>query len=107
MSNLFAGHRNLIQGFNTFLPPGYKIELPADESMPLVVTHTDAHGVQGHYVVNQMPAAGVPGQVGTLGFAKGVAVAPQAAGSLRVGSPYHRGANRVQTRGAPQRRCTR
>lgn len=26
MSELFAGHPNLIQGFNTFLPPGYKIE---------------------------------------------------------------------------------
>ncbi|KAF2836568.1 hypothetical protein M501DRAFT_996774 [Patellaria atrata CBS 101060] len=26
VSNLFAGHPNLIQGFNTFLPPGYKIE---------------------------------------------------------------------------------
>ena len=53
MSNLFAGHRNLIQGFNTFLPPGYKIEQPTDESMPLVVTHIDAQGIQGHYVVGQ------------------------------------------------------
>jgi paired amphipathic helix protein Sin3a len=26
VSTLFAGHPNLIQGFNTFLPPGYKIE---------------------------------------------------------------------------------
>ena len=26
VSNLFAGHPELIQGFNTFLPPGYKIE---------------------------------------------------------------------------------
>ncbi|EKG22077.1 Paired amphipathic helix [Macrophomina phaseolina MS6] len=26
VSSLFAGHPNLIQGFNTFLPPGYKIE---------------------------------------------------------------------------------
>lgn len=26
MSELFAGHPNLIQGFNTFLPPGYRIE---------------------------------------------------------------------------------
>lgn len=26
VSNLFAGHPNLIQGFNTFLPPGYRIE---------------------------------------------------------------------------------
>ena len=27
VSNLFRGHRELILGFNTFLPPGYKIEL--------------------------------------------------------------------------------
>ena len=26
VSNLFTGHPELIQGFNTFLPPGYKIE---------------------------------------------------------------------------------
>lgn len=26
VSNLFSGNPNLIQGFNTFLPPGYKIE---------------------------------------------------------------------------------
>ena len=26
VSTLFAGNPNLIQGFNTFLPPGYKIE---------------------------------------------------------------------------------
>ncbi|KAI9893429.1 MAG: Transcriptional regulatory protein sin3 [Vezdaea aestivalis] len=26
VSNLFVGHPNLIQGFNTFLPPGYRIE---------------------------------------------------------------------------------
>ena len=27
MSNLFQGHPELIVGFNTFLPPGYKIEV--------------------------------------------------------------------------------
>ncbi|KAI1174309.1 hypothetical protein F4777DRAFT_589308 [Nemania sp. FL0916] len=29
VSELFAGHPTLIQGFNTFLPPGYKIEMGA------------------------------------------------------------------------------
>jgi paired amphipathic helix protein Sin3a len=29
VSELFAGHPNLIQGFNTFLPPGYRIECGA------------------------------------------------------------------------------
>eukprot|EP00501_MAST-03F_sp_TOSAG23-6_P000098 GSMAST32.ASY1.ANO1.100.1 assembled CDS len=28
VSKLFHGHNNLILGFNTFLPPGFKIELP-------------------------------------------------------------------------------
>lgn len=30
VSTLFEGHRDLILGFNTFLPPGYKIELRED-----------------------------------------------------------------------------
>ena len=28
VSELFRGHDNLILGFNLFLPPGFKIELP-------------------------------------------------------------------------------
>ncbi len=31
VSNLFRGHPDLIVGFNTFLPPGYKIEVQANE----------------------------------------------------------------------------
>lgn len=30
VSNLFQGNRKLVLGFNTFLPEGYKIEIPAD-----------------------------------------------------------------------------
>ena len=33
---LFHGHRELILGFDTFLPPGYKIEFSDDESKPRV-----------------------------------------------------------------------
>ena len=33
---LFHGHRQLILGFNTFLPPGYKIEFTTDEDKPRV-----------------------------------------------------------------------
>ena len=32
MSNLFNGHPALIQGFNTFLPPGYRIECGTDDN---------------------------------------------------------------------------
>lgn len=33
VSNLFKGHPDLIVGFNTFLPPGYKIEVQANETI--------------------------------------------------------------------------
>lgn len=33
VSQLFRGHTDLIEGFNTFLPPGYKIEVQANESV--------------------------------------------------------------------------
>jgi hypothetical protein len=42
VSELFEGHTDLIVGFNTFLPPGYKIEVP-EHGMPgqILVTVTD------------------------------------------------------------------
>ena len=41
VSNLFQGNRRLVLGFNTFLPEGYKIELPADgEGPPIAVYRT-------------------------------------------------------------------
>jgi paired amphipathic helix protein Sin3a len=56
VSSLFKGHPELIVGFNTFLPPGYKIEVQCNEaiavSMPGVlgagmqtIVHTP-HGIQ-------------------------------------------------------------
>ena len=36
VSNLFQGNRRLVLGFNTFLPEGYKIEIPADGEGPPV-----------------------------------------------------------------------
>lgn len=32
VSDLFSGHPGLIQGFNTFLPPGYRIECGTDDN---------------------------------------------------------------------------
>ena len=40
VSTLFRGHPNLIQGFNTFLPPGYRIECSLDPSDPNAITVT-------------------------------------------------------------------
>ncbi|KAJ8760863.1 hypothetical protein K2173_021901 [Erythroxylum novogranatense] len=34
VKDLFKGHRNLILGFNTFLPKGYEITLPPDNEQP-------------------------------------------------------------------------
>lgn len=31
MKDLFKGHRDLILGFNTFLPKGYEITLPSED----------------------------------------------------------------------------
>ncbi|XP_074274489.1 paired amphipathic helix protein Sin3-like 3 isoform X2 [Silene latifolia] len=36
VKDLFKGHRNLILGFNTFLPKGYEITLPPEDEQPLV-----------------------------------------------------------------------
>ncbi|KAJ1032940.1 hypothetical protein NDA16_000219 [Ustilago loliicola] len=35
VSTLFRGHPSLIQGFNTFLPPGYRIERQAESASPV------------------------------------------------------------------------
>ncbi|KAG5519162.1 hypothetical protein PMAC_002250 [Pneumocystis sp. 'macacae'] len=37
VSTLFRGHPNLIQGFNTFLPPGYRVECSLDPSDPTAI----------------------------------------------------------------------
>ncbi len=39
MSSLFHGHPDLIVGFNTFLPPGYKIEVSEEHHGYIQVTH--------------------------------------------------------------------
>ncbi|XP_076639909.1 SIN3 transcription regulator family member A isoform X4 [Colletes latitarsis] len=73
VSHLFKGHPELIVGFNTFLPPGYKIEVQANEqgyafqvsvSMPSpTATHT-ATLSQHHCTVNvgSPPVASPPTQ---------------------------------------------
>ncbi|KYN39992.1 Paired amphipathic helix protein Sin3a [Trachymyrmex septentrionalis] len=72
VSHLFKGHPELIVGFNTFLPPGYKIEVQANEqgyafqvsvSMPSpTATHTALS--QHHCTVNvgSPPVASPPTQ---------------------------------------------
>lgn len=44
VSSLFRGHNNLIQGFNTFLPQGYRIECSSDPSDPNPIRVTTPRG---------------------------------------------------------------
>lgn len=46
VSELFKGHRNLIFGFNTFLPPGYKIEAVPDDEPVVISTPQTSHSSQ-------------------------------------------------------------
>ncbi|OBZ85122.1 Transcriptional regulatory protein SIN3 [Choanephora cucurbitarum] len=45
VSTLFKGHPTLISGFNTFLPPGYRIECSTDPREPDLITVTTPNGV--------------------------------------------------------------
>ena len=49
VSDLFAGHPNLIQGFNTFLPPGYRIECGL-ENNPNSIRVTTPSGTTLHSI---------------------------------------------------------
>ena len=44
VSMLFRGQPSLIQGFNTFLPPGYRIECSFDQHEGNVITVTTPNG---------------------------------------------------------------
>lgn len=56
VSELFKGHNNLILGFNTFLPPGYKIELISSPSGSGTVP--TATGPTGSLPINLSMGAG-------------------------------------------------
>lgn len=78
VSELFKGYRPLILGFNTFLPPGYKIEEVAEEPSadpsgpgmsvrsggqapaPGFMQGAPQYGMQGHVQPMQEQRAGVP-----------------------------------------------
>ncbi|KIJ15185.1 hypothetical protein PAXINDRAFT_134088 [Paxillus involutus ATCC 200175] len=44
VSHLFSGHLGLIQGFNTFLPAGYRIECSTDPQQSTMITVTTPSG---------------------------------------------------------------
>ncbi|KAK5088116.1 Transcriptional regulatory protein sin3 [Lithohypha guttulata] len=68
VSELFNGHPELIQGFNTFLPPGYRIECGTADN-PDAIRVTTPSGTISHSLQNRnrdpfdtMPPAGLPRQ---------------------------------------------
>lgn len=68
VSSLFQGHRKLILGFNTFLPPGFKIELRDDPTRGCVTGFSTPGGVfialNGEEVISsQAPAMSLQGDV--------------------------------------------
>lgn len=60
VSTLFRGHPNLIQGFNTFLPPGYRIECSMDPTNPNPIRVTTPTGTSTRPNIGAAPAAPYP-----------------------------------------------
>ncbi|CAF98397.1 unnamed protein product, partial [Tetraodon nigroviridis] len=62
VSQLFKGHPDLIMGFNTFLPPGYKIEVQTNDlvnvTTPGQIHHITPHGIS----VQNIPITGAAAQ---------------------------------------------
>uniref|UniRef100_A0A3Q3A3J1 Paired amphipathic helix protein Sin3a n=1 Tax=Kryptolebias marmoratus TaxID=37003 RepID=A0A3Q3A3J1_KRYMA len=62
VSQLFKGHPDLIMGFNTFLPPGYKIEVQTNDlvnvTTPGQIHHITPHGIS----VQNIPITGAGSQ---------------------------------------------
>lgn len=62
VSQLFKGHPDLIMGFNTFLPPGYKIEVQTNDLVN-VTTPGQIHYITPHGIsVQNIPASGPSSQ---------------------------------------------
>lgn len=93
VSMLFHGNPYLIQGFNTFLPPGYRIDMSADPRDPNVITVTTPMGTTtqntntfGHHLRSGRDG---PPQIGTPGgmqFGNNGPLPPLGAGS-RANTP--------------------
>lgn len=68
VSNLFKGHNDLIEGFNTFLPPGYKIEVShndqvhftAPNSSMTSIVQTFGTGPSGSFTITKPKASSTP-----------------------------------------------
>jgi histone deacetylase complex regulatory component SIN3 len=117
VSTLFQGNRRLVLGFNTFLPEGYKIELPLDgDGPPVAVFRAPGSNVAHilHASPNNVPSAhnagGAPALAHVANLAQGhaargpAALPPQQAhgpsGTLR--GPHHDHHQQQQHQQPPQ-----
>ncbi|KAM8974419.1 paired amphipathic helix protein Sin3a isoform 2-T2 [Pelodytes ibericus] len=64
VSQLFKGHPDLIMGFNTFLPPGYKIEVQTNDLVN-VTTPGQVHQITPHGLQPAVPQPPPPSQPST------------------------------------------
>lgn len=77
VSQLFKGHPDLIMGFNTFLPPGYKIEVQTND-MVNVTTPGQVHQIPTHGIQPQpQPPPQHPSQPSTQSAPAPAQPAPQ------------------------------
>lgn len=68
VSQLFHGHPSLIQGFNTFLPIGYRIDCSSDQADTGYITVTTPRGTTMHHTgvgIVGPPSLGVLGGIGS------------------------------------------
>lgn len=79
VSTLFRGHPSLIQGFNTFLPPGYRIECSLDPSESNLITVTTPTGT-----TTQTPGGvGIAGAINRMsGASSGPPPGPRGPGGM-------------------------
>jgi histone deacetylase complex regulatory component SIN3 len=98
VSNLFQGNKKLVLGFNTFLPEGYKIELPMDGEGPPVALFRPP-GTKKYHVLSGPGSSPVPQsssqQIGISSAGGSVSGQPstmmsqQGPGAARAGLPTH------------------
>lgn len=74
VSTLFRGHPSLIQGFNTFLPPGYRIECGIDQNDSNVITVTTPAGT----TTQSLGGEGIAGSINRINVGKPAGEAPGA-----------------------------
>ncbi|KAI8847374.1 hypothetical protein BC829DRAFT_396749, partial [Chytridium lagenaria] len=89
VSTLFRGYPNLINGFNTFLPPGYRLEAPANPKDPVrVTTPQSSSGAHGeHSTTYTTSGSAASHQVYYTGGSGSHTVVPPVTPAIAPGAP--------------------